>query len=284
MLYSEGPHAHHTVAGAALVGVPRDDAVVHHGALGGVHPDVAGAVELRLDLADLGDDELIVINERVLAEGTARRGSRNHHLPAAWPERGRLTMVELADGDGLVLLDRGEGLHDVRGVARVVRGAGAVLRSPFRRRPLLVDGLVRHRSLQGLGGSGRGEGKQDRSEDGGADDGVPHGHLLFCWGERRGDFVRVPGGGPGTRGTSRTPSRAPLHRSPPPCGEDHVGVHDGRDAEGTECSTGGDVFFLENSLWLPIRSNTPNFPLALVVPGSSRAGDVGARILPPTEA
>src|SRR5215471_18974997 len=31
-------------------------------------------------------------------------------------------------------------------------------------------------------------------------------------------------------------------------------------------------------------SNTPNFPLALVVPASSRAGDVGARILPTTEA
>src|SRR5215469_721239 len=33
----------------------------------------------------------------------------------------------------------------------------------------------------------------------------------------------------------------------PPCGDHHVGVHDGRDAEGTECSTGADVFFLENS-------------------------------------
>src|SRR5262249_29233379 len=78
---------------------------------------------------------------------------------------------------------------------------------------------------------------------------------------------RVHEGGPRNRGTSRTASRAPLHRSPPSCGEHHVGVHDGRDAEGTECSTGGDVFFLESSLWLAIWSNTPNFPLALAVPG-----------------
>ena len=66
---------------------------------------MARPVELRLDLADLGRQELVVINERVLAEGAAGRRSADGHLPSARPERGRLAMVERTDGDRLVLLD-----------------------------------------------------------------------------------------------------------------------------------------------------------------------------------
>src|ERR1700704_5324010 len=51
-----------------------------------------------------GRQGLVVINERVLAEGAAGRRSGDEHLPSARPERGRLAMVELTDGDRLVLL------------------------------------------------------------------------------------------------------------------------------------------------------------------------------------
>ena len=49
------------------------------GSLRGVHADVAGTVELGLDLADFGGDQLIVIDQRVLAAiqklfGLSRKG------------------------------------------------------------------------------------------------------------------------------------------------------------------------------------------------------------------
>src|SRR5262249_12362138 len=62
VLDAEGAHPDHAVARAALVGVPGDDAVVHHRPLRGVHADVAGPVELGLDLADLGGHQLVVVD------------------------------------------------------------------------------------------------------------------------------------------------------------------------------------------------------------------------------
>jgi hypothetical protein len=76
VLDPERPHADDTAAGAVLVGVPGDHAVVHHRALRRIHADVAGTVELRLDLSDLGGDELVVVDERVVSEGAARRSCR----------------------------------------------------------------------------------------------------------------------------------------------------------------------------------------------------------------
>src|SRR5262245_926605 len=118
----------------ALVGVPRDHAVVHLRAFRRVHADVAGPVELRLDLPDLGRDELVVVDERVVSEGAARRRARNGHLPAARSEGGRLAVVVLADGDGLVLLDGGEGARDIGRTLRVVGRARSIGGAPLGRR------------------------------------------------------------------------------------------------------------------------------------------------------
>src|SRR5262249_16707142 len=150
MLHAQRAHADHASAGTVLVGVPRDHAVVHHWALRRVHADVAGPVELGLDLADLGRDELVVIDERVLPERPAGRRAGDAHVPAARAEGGRLAVVVLADRQRLVLLDRGERPRDVRRILGVVRGAGAVVGPPLRWRPLLIDRLVRHRPLQRL--------------------------------------------------------------------------------------------------------------------------------------
>src|SRR5262245_40108152 len=107
VLHPERPHPEHPATGAVLVCIPRVHAVVHHRPFRRVHPDVAGAVKLRLNLADLGGDKLVVVDEGVLAEGATGRRSGNAHLPAARPERRRLTVVVLADRDGFVLLDGG---------------------------------------------------------------------------------------------------------------------------------------------------------------------------------
>src|SRR5207253_9276015 len=126
----------HSRAGAALVGVPGVHAVVHDRPLRRVHTDVAGAVELRLNLPDLGRHELVVVDERVLAEGTTGWRSGNAHLPPARSEGRRLPVVVLPNGDRLVLLDRRQGPRDVRGVTGVVRRPRAVVGAPLGRRPL----------------------------------------------------------------------------------------------------------------------------------------------------
>src|SRR5262249_4342073 len=86
----------------------------------GVHPNVAGTVKLRLNLPDLGGHQLVVVDESILAKGTARGRSGNAHLPSTCPEGRRLAMVVLADRDRLVLLDGGQGPRNVGGVAGVV--------------------------------------------------------------------------------------------------------------------------------------------------------------------
>src|SRR4029434_1040608 len=136
------PHAHDAPAGAVLVGVPGDHAVVHLRALRRVHADVTGPVELGLDLPDLGRDELVVVGERVVPERAPGRRAGDAHLPAARSEGGRLAVIVLADRDRLVLLDGGEGARDVGRVLRVVGRARAIAGAPLGRRPLLVDRLV----------------------------------------------------------------------------------------------------------------------------------------------
>src|SRR5438034_7608897 len=82
MLEAQRTHAHHAAASAVLVGVPGDHAVVHHRALRRVHADVTRTVELRLDLADLRGHQLVVGDQRVLAERAPGRRPGNAHLPA----------------------------------------------------------------------------------------------------------------------------------------------------------------------------------------------------------
>ena len=48
-------HAHDLVTGATLISIPADDAVVAHGAFGGVHIDVPRAIKLGLNLPNLGN-------------------------------------------------------------------------------------------------------------------------------------------------------------------------------------------------------------------------------------
>src|SRR5262249_45289502 len=95
-------HAHDAPACAALIGIPRNAAVVEERTLGRVHADVAGTVELRLDLADLGGDQFVVIRQRVLPERAAGGRAGNRHLPAARAEGGRLAVIELANRNRLV--------------------------------------------------------------------------------------------------------------------------------------------------------------------------------------
>ena len=178
MLHAQRSHADHAAAGAVLVRIPGDHAVIHERAFRRVHADVAGAVELRLDLADLGRHEFVVVDERVVAEGAAGRRAGDGHLPAARSERRRLTMVILADGDGLVLLDRAERPHDVRRVLRVIGRAGPVSGAPLRRRPLLVERLVGHRSLQRLRDCEAGHREHGHRHDHLANHSEPHGRLL----------------------------------------------------------------------------------------------------------
>src|SRR5262249_58206556 len=115
-----------------------------------VHADVAGAVELRTDLTDLRDHEFVVVDEGILAEGTTSGRARDDELPAAGAERGRLAVVVLADREHLVLLDGGQRLRNDGGIVSVVGRAGAVIRAPFRRRPILGQRLLRDRALYGL--------------------------------------------------------------------------------------------------------------------------------------
>ena len=178
MLDTERPHADNAPAAAVLVGVPGDHAVVHHRTLRRVHADVAGPVELRLDLSDLGGHELVVVDERVVPERAARRGAGNAHLPAACAEGRRLAVVVLADRDRLILLDGGQSARDVGRVFRVVGRARSIGRAPLGRRPLLVYRLVGDRPLQRLRDGQRGQPHQAHRQDRFAENGTPHGLLL----------------------------------------------------------------------------------------------------------
>ena len=135
VFHAQRPHAHHAATGATLVGIPGDAAVVEDRALGSVHADVAGTVELGLDLADFGGDQFVVVHQCVLAEGAAGGRAGDGHLPAARAEGRRFAVVVLADGDGLELLDRGQRALDVGRVLGVVGAAGLVVRAPLRRAP-----------------------------------------------------------------------------------------------------------------------------------------------------
>src|SRR5207248_448178 len=139
-LHAEVAHADHAAAAAAFVRLLAPAAVVHEVTLRGPHADVAGAVELRSDLADLRRDQLVVIDERVLPEGTAGRRAGNRHRPAAGAEGGDARVIELAQGCHLALFDQTHRLHD-HGRRRAVHRACLVVRAPFGGSPPLGERL-----------------------------------------------------------------------------------------------------------------------------------------------
>ena len=83
-------HAHNLPAGATLICVPADNAVVTHRAFRGVHINVTRAVELSLNLTDLCGDQFIMVDQGVFAERTAGGCTGNPHVPFTWPETGSL--------------------------------------------------------------------------------------------------------------------------------------------------------------------------------------------------
>ena len=86
----------------------------------------------------------------LFSERTARRRSRDGHLPAASAESGDFAVIVLADGHGLELLDHGQGALDVGRILRVICAAGLVIRAPLGGRPFLFQGLVIDRALERL--------------------------------------------------------------------------------------------------------------------------------------
>ena len=122
----------------ALNLVDREAVVEHilHGPVphGGADADVAGAVELGSDLTDLGREDLVEVDEGVVAEGSARGGTRDEHRVGAPLEQGNTALVHLPE---LVHLAR---LHELYGLEDLLRGypvraAGLVLGPPQRVRP-----------------------------------------------------------------------------------------------------------------------------------------------------
>ena len=96
--------------------------------------DVAEAVELRPDLADLGRQKFVVIDQLVGAERTAGRAAGNAQREHARAEQRHARLVGAADLVDLAVADPFGGVEDLRG-GDVVRGAGLVIRTPFRRPP-----------------------------------------------------------------------------------------------------------------------------------------------------
>jgi hypothetical protein len=140
-LHAEIAHADHAAAAAALVRLLAPAPVVHEVALRRSNADVARAVELRPDLADLGRDELVVVDERVLPERPAGRRARNRHRPAARAEGRDARVIELAERRDLALFHQPHRLHDHRRRGAVGR-AHLVVGAPFGGSPALGERLV----------------------------------------------------------------------------------------------------------------------------------------------
>jgi hypothetical protein len=142
-LHAEVAHADHAAAGSTLVGFLAPAAVVEEVALRRANADVAGAVELRPDLAELGRDELVVIDEGVLAEGATGGRAGNRHRPTAGAEGRDRGVIQLAQRRDLALFDEVHRLEHHRR-RRPVDGARLVIRSPFGGSPTLGERLVVH--------------------------------------------------------------------------------------------------------------------------------------------
>ena len=75
-------------------------------ALGGVHSYVARPVELRADLTEIGQHQLVVEDEPLGAEGATRWGAGNGQAPAPPANEGDIGGIELAKRGRLALLDQ----------------------------------------------------------------------------------------------------------------------------------------------------------------------------------
>ena len=96
--------------------------------------DMAEAVELRADLADLGGEKFVVIDQLVRAERAAGRAAGNAQREGARAEQRHALLVGAADLVDLAVADP-LGRVEHLGGRDVVRGAGLVGRAPFRRPP-----------------------------------------------------------------------------------------------------------------------------------------------------
>ena len=107
--------------------------------------DMCQPVKLRTDLADLGAEKLIVPDNLVLAERTARRRAWNAHREGAIAKQWHRGLIDTTQAVHLAGLDQLRGFH--RFCRRhVVGGTLLVALAPFRRPPFGTD-----RRLRGLG-------------------------------------------------------------------------------------------------------------------------------------
>ena len=76
---------------------------------------MAEAVELGPDLADLGDDELVMVHEPVFAEWAAGRTTRIRIVKARFPNRGMVEFVVVSHPVDLAILDPLGGVEHLLG-------------------------------------------------------------------------------------------------------------------------------------------------------------------------
>src|SRR5689334_10039627 len=102
---------------------------------------MARTVELSADLAELGGNVFVVVDELLVAEGPSCRKSWDEELPAPRAERRRIRRVDLAESGNFALLHKANGLeHELGG--RPIGGAYAIIGSPFGWRPFLIQRLI----------------------------------------------------------------------------------------------------------------------------------------------
>ena len=119
-------------------------------AVGRADADMARAVELRADLAELGGHHLVVEEHGVLAERSGGRRAGDRHAPDARAEQGDVGGVELAERCDLALRDQADRVqHHVR--RRAVRRADPVVGSPLAGPPVLGLRSIVHRLCGGIG-------------------------------------------------------------------------------------------------------------------------------------
>src|SRR5215470_5468383 len=91
-----------------------------------------------------------MVDQSILAEGAARRGSWNGHIPAARAEGRNFAMIVFSHGQGLELFDRSERPFDIFRILGVIGATGGIIRTPFGWRPFFLQWLVADRTFQGL--------------------------------------------------------------------------------------------------------------------------------------
>ena len=122
----------------------EESSVVEIVSLRGDHADMPGAVELGADLANLGGEIFVVVDQLLSPERTARGQSRDGHTPPARAEGRCVLLIYLTEGRHFALLDHLDAFHDRIG-CRPVDRPGHVLRPPHRWRPFLGQRCIVYR-------------------------------------------------------------------------------------------------------------------------------------------